>query len=305
MNVQITDINETRKTLTVTLDKGEVDGEYQALLGQYTKQVSLPGFRPGKAPAAMVAKRFGKELKDEFKTKVIGKAYRDGLEQSKLEVLSLVDVEEGAIEPGLSAAIKLTVDVRPEFKLPDYTGIETQVQPAEPTAAEIDTMVEGLRAERADFKVADRAAAKSDYVRFGYAGTYEGKPLTELVGDKAIYASAPQTWEEVEGANEGLLPGVSLQLAGLKAGEKKTVTVTFPADFAAVPALAGKAVDYVIEVQEVRERVLPPMDEAFFKANQVENLDGLKEQIRANRSEERRVGKECPSKCRSRWSPYH
>ena len=282
MNVQITDINETRKTLTVTLDKGEVDGEYQELLGQYTKQVSLPGFRPGKAPAAMVAKRFGKELKDEFKNKVIGKAYRDGLDQSKLEVLTLVDVEEGAIEPGLSAAIKLTVDVRPEFKLPDYTGLETEVQSAEPTQAEIDTMIEGLRAERADFKVAERAAAKGDYVRFGYTGMLDGKPLSEVVGDKAIYASAPQTWEEVEGTNEGLLPGMSKQIAGLKAGDKKNVTVAFPAEFSAVPALAGKSAEYAIEVQEVRERVLPPMDEAFFKANRADNLEGLTTQIRAN-----------------------
>ena len=83
MNVQITDINETRKTLTVTLDKGEVDGEYNTILGEFTKQVSLPGFRPGKAPAAMVAKRFGKELKDEFKQKVIGKANVDLEEKCK------------------------------------------------------------------------------------------------------------------------------------------------------------------------------------------------------------------------------
>ncbi|MFZ5494969.1 MAG: trigger factor [Verrucomicrobiota bacterium] len=297
MNVQITDINETRKTLTVTLDKGEVDGEYQNLLGEYTKQVSLPGFRPGKAPAAMVAKRFGKELKDEFKSKVIGKAYRDGLEQSKLEVLSLVDVEEGAIEPGLSAAIKLTVDVRPEIKLPEYIGLETQIEPTEPTDAEIDAVIEGLRAERADFKVAERPAAKGDYVRFGYTGSLDGKPLDEIVGDKKLYAAAPQTWEEVEGAHEGLLPGVSKQLAGLKAGDKKSVEVAFPADFAAVPALAGKTVAYAIEVQEIRERVLAPLDEAFFKANQVENLDGLKTQIRtslaarkdyANRAAQRR-----------------
>ena len=282
MNVQIADINETRKTLTVTLDKGEVDGEYQALLGQYTKQVSLPGFRPGKAPAAMVAKRFGKELKDEFKSKVIGKAYRDGLEQSKLEVLSLIDVEEGAIEPGLSAAIKLTVDVRPEFKLPEYVGLETEVQAAAPGDAEINKAIEELRAERADFKVADRAAAKGDYVRFGYTGTVDGQAMAEIVGDKAIYASAPQTWEEVEGANEGLLPGMSTQIAGLKAGDKKSVTITFPAEFGAVPALAGKAVSYAIEVQEVRERVLPEMDEAFFKANRADNLEGLTNQIRAN-----------------------
>ena len=282
MNVQITDINETRKTLTVTLDKGEVDGEYNAILGEFTKQVSLPGFRPGKAPAAMVAKRFGKELKDEFKNKVIGKAYRDGLDQSKLEVLSLVDVEEGSIEPGLSAAIKLTVDVRPEFKLPDYSGLTTEIAPTEPTEAEIDAVIEGLRAERADFKVAERAAAKGDYVRFGYTGTLDGKPLTEVVGDKGIYAAAPQTWEEVEGANEGLLPGVSKQIAGLKAGDKKDVSVAFPAEFAAVPALAGKTASYAIEVQEVRERVLPPMDEAFFKANQADDLAGLKSQVSTN-----------------------
>ena len=282
MNVQITDINETRKTLTVTLDKGEVDGEYNATLGAFAKQVSLPGFRPGKAPAAMVAKRFGKELKDEFKQKVIGKAYRDGLDQSKLEVLSLVDVEEGAIEPGLSAAIKLTVDVRPEFKLPDYHGIVTETRPTEPTDAEVDTVIEGLRAERADFKVAERAAAKSDYVRFGYAGTLGGKPLTEVVGDKAIYAAAPQTWEEVDGAHEGLLPGMSKQLTGLKAGDKRDTIVTFPAEFAAVPALAGKTATYAIEVQEVRERVLPPMDEVFFKANQADDLAGLKAQVATN-----------------------
>ncbi len=282
MNVQITDINETRKTLTVTLDKGEVDVEYNAILGEFTKQVNLPGFRPGKAPAAMVAKRYGKELKDEFKNKVIGKAYRDGLDQSKLEVLTLVEVEEGAIEPGLSAAIKLTVDVRPEFQLPEYTGLETEIQPVEPTEAEIDTMIEGLRAERADFKVAERAAAKGDYVRFGYEGSLDGKPLTDVVGDKAIYASAPQTWEEVEGANEGLLPGMSKEISGLKAGDKKTVAIIFPADFAAVPALAGKVVSYAIEVQEVRERVLPPMDEAFFKANQADDLAALKSQIRSN-----------------------
>jgi trigger factor len=284
VNVQITDINETRKTLTVTLDKGEVDGEYQSLLGEFTRQVRLPGFRPGKAPVAMVAARFGKELKEELKSKVVGRAYREGLEQSKLEVLSLVDIEEGAIEAGLSAAIKLTVDVRPDIKLPEYTGLETEVEPTEPTDAEIEGVIEGLRAERADFKVAERPAAKGDYVRFGYTGSLDGKPLDELVGDKKIYAAAPQTWEEVEGVNEGLLPGVSKQLAGLKAGDRKTVEVVFPAGFAAVPALAGKAVSYALEVQEIRERVLAPLDETFFKSHQVENLDGLKAQVRANLS---------------------
>ncbi|HVU17675.1 MAG TPA: trigger factor [Candidatus Didemnitutus sp.] len=280
MNVQTTDINETRKALTVTLDKGEVDGEYKNVLGQFTQQASLPGFRPGRAPANLIERKFGKELREEFKGRVVSKAYREGLEQSKLDVVSLVEVEEGAVEPGTSAAIKLTVDIRPEFTVPEYNGIPTELPTTEPTDAEIDAIIEGLRTDRADFKVADRPAAKGDYVRFGYEGTLDGKPLTDVVGDKALYAKAPQTWEEVEGANEGVLPGVSKQIAGLKAGDKSTVTVTFPADFAPVPALAGKTVSYAIDVQEVRARELPPLDEKFFKDNQVENLDGLKEQVK-------------------------
>ncbi len=285
MNVQINDLSDTRKTLTVTLDKGEVDTEYQSILGEFQKQVRLPGFRPGKAPVAMVEKRYAKELGEEFKGRVISRAYRQGLDESKLDVLSLVNVEEGEVKPGLSAAITLTLDVRPQFELPEYTGLATEVQPTEPTDAEVDAVIENLRAERADFKVAERAAAKGDYVRFGYEGTLDGKPLAEVVGDKGIYAKAPQTWEEVEGANEGLLPGVSKQIAGLAKGDKKTVEVTFPADFAAVPALAGKTASYTIEVQEVRERALPPVDEAFLKAHQVESLDALKAQIKASLSQ--------------------
>ena len=123
---------------------------------------------------------------------MIGKAYRDGLEQSKLEVLSLVDVEEGTIEPGLSAAIK-THGRCPSrnFTLPDYTGLETEIQSTEPTDAEVDSVIEGLRAERADFKVAERAAAKGDYVRFGYDGTLDGKPLAEIVGRQGHLRQGP------------------------------------------------------------------------------------------------------------------
>lgn len=280
MNVQIADINETRKALTVTLDTTEVDAEHKAVVGEFTRQVRLPGFRPGKAPAQLVTKRFAKEIQDEFRSKVVGRAYREGLEQSKLDVLGLINVEQGAIEPGVSAAIKLTVDVRPDFQLPEYSGLKMEIKPTDPTEAEIDAIIEGMRAERADFKVAERASQKGDYVRFGYEGSLDGQPLGDIVGDKAIYAKAPQTWEEVEGANQGLLPGMAKQLAGVKAGDKKDVDIAFPAEFSAVPALAGKTVRYAIEVQEVRERVLPALDEAFFKASQVEGLDQLKERIK-------------------------
>lgn len=282
MNVQLNSVSDTRKSLVITLDKSEVDAEHQAVVAEFVKLARLPGFRPGKAPAAMVTKRYAKDIADEFKQKVVAKAYRAGLEEQKLEVLNLVNVEPGTIEAGLSAAVTLTVDVRPEFPVPDYVGLPTEVASTESTDAEVDAVIEGMRSERAEFKVAERAAQKSDYVKLAYEGTVEGKPIVELVPDKQIYGKVPQTWEEVEGAQEGVIPGLGKQLAGLKPGDKQTVTINFPAEFAAAPALAGKTASYAIEIQEIRERVLPPMDEAFFKSQQVDDLEGLKASVRNN-----------------------
>src|SRR5690606_12975196 len=223
----------------------------------------LPGCRPGKATAAMVQKRFSKEIQDEFRQKVVAKAYKSAMDQAKLDVLTIVDVEEGELNPDAAATVKVTVDIRPDFELPEYEGLPTQVEPTTVSDEEIDRVIENMRAERADFRVAERAAQKGDYVKLAYEGKVGDQPILEIAPDKQIYGKVPQTWEEVEGEQEGLIPGLGKQLAGLKAGDTKDITITFPAEFAPVPALAGKTATYSVNVQEVRERVLPPMDEEF------------------------------------------
>jgi trigger factor len=282
VNVQLSPVSDSRKNLVVTLDKEEVDSEHKAVLGEYVRQARLPGFRPGKAPEALVIKRFSKEIAEELKHKVVTKAYRGALEKEKLDVLNVVNVVEGTIERGVAAAITVTVDVRPEFTLPDYSGIPTTVAPVEPTDAEVDNIIQALRSERADFKAAERPAAKGDYVKLSYEGSVDGGKISEIAGDKQLYAKVPQTWEEVEGANEGIIPGLGKHLAGVSKGDKKTVSIVFPANFQPVPALSGKTADYALEIQEVRERALPALDEAFFKAHQVDDLEGLKGQVRTN-----------------------
>ncbi len=282
MNVQLSPVSDSRKNLVVTLDKDEVDTEHKAVLGEYVRQARLPGFRPGKAPAALVIKRFSKEIAEELKQKVVTKAYRGALEKEKLDVLNVVSVDEGKIEQGVPAAITVTVDVRPEFTLPEYVGIPTTIAPVEPTEAEIDGIIQALRSERADFKAAERPAAKGDYVKLSYEGTVDGGPISAIAGEKQLYAKVPQTWEEVEGANEGIIPGLGKQISGVSKGDKKTVSITFPGNFQAVPALSGKTAEYAIEIQEVRERILPELDAAFFKAHQVDDLEGLKSQVRTN-----------------------
>jgi trigger factor len=282
VNVQLNSLSATRKSLTVAFDVSEIDAEHQASVGEVAKLARIPGFRPGKAPATIVAKRFGKEIAEDFKQKVVTKAYRSALDQEKLDVINVVKVEEGTIAAGSPATITITLDVRPEFAVPDLSNLTTEVAPTEPTEAEVEKVIEGLRSERADFKPADRAAQKGDFVKLSYEGKVDGQPIVELVPEKQLYGKVPQTWEEVEGANEGVIPGLGQQLAGLKVGEKRDVTVTFPAEFAAVPALAGKTAVYAVELLEVRERVLPALDAEFFKAQQVDDLAGLQAQVRNN-----------------------
>jgi trigger factor len=282
VNIQLSPVSDSRKNLVVTLDKEEVDTEHKAVLGEYVRQARLPGFRPGKAPAALVVKRFSKEIAEELKQKVVTKAYRGALEKEKLDVLNVVSVDEGKIEQGVAAAITVTVDVRPEFTLPDYTGIPTTIAPVDPTDAEVDSIIQALRSERADFKAAERPAAKGDYVKLSYEGTVDGAMLSEIAGDKQLYAKVPQTWEEVEGANEGIIPGLGKQLAGVSKGDKKNVSIVFPSNFQPLPALSGKTAEYALEILEVRERVLPELDAAFFKTHHVDDLEGLKGQVRTN-----------------------
>jgi trigger factor len=287
VNVQLNNVSDTRKSLVVTLDKSEVDTEHQAVVGEFTKQARIPGFRPGKAPAAMVTKRFQKDITEEFKQKVVAKAYRSALEKEKLDVLNIVNVEEGTIAPGAEVSVTVTVDVRPEFTLPEYNGIPTEVDPTDASDAEIDNVVQGLRSERADFKVAERPSQKGDYLKLSYEGSVDGKPIAEIAPEKQLYAKVPQTWEEVEGVNEGVIPGLGKELAGLSKGDKKTVSISFPADFAAVPELAGKTASYAVEILEVRERILPELNEEFFKSQNATDLESLRTQIKTNLQQQR------------------
>ena len=196
--------------------------------------------------------------------------------------LPCVSADEGTIAQGSAAAITVTVDVRPDFKLPEYVGIPTKTEPVDPTDAEIDSVVEGLRSEGADFKPTDRAAVKGDYIKLAYEGSVDGGKIADIAGDKQLYAKVPQTWEEVEGPNEGIIPGLGKHLAGVAKGDKRTVPVTFPANFQPVPALSGKTAEYALEILEVRERVLPELNAEFFKARRVDDLEGLRSQVRSS-----------------------
>lgn len=278
MKIELKDLSETRKQLVVAFEAAEVDQELNRVTGDYAKHARIPGFRPGKAPAAVVRRRFEKEIAADFKQAVVTKAYRDGLKETGVDVVNIVDVPEVPVLAGLPVEIAITIEVQPKFDLPEYVGLPIKSSDTTVKDEEVETTIEGIRRERAEFKTVERAAALGDYVKFGFEGRIGDQKIAELVTDRPIYASMPSTWEEA-GAKEGLLPGVGEQLIGLKAGDARDIEVTFPEKFP-VAALEGKQATYAVTVQEVRERVLPAIDEAFLKLQGVESVDLLREQIR-------------------------
>ena len=278
--------------MIVSFTQDEVAAEHKSVLAEYIKHVQLPGFRPGKAPVALIQRHYGKNITEQFKQRLTSKACENGLKETKLDVLAITNLQAGDITPDADATITMTFDIRPDFELPDYNDLPTGIAPATPTDSEIDSLINILRSEQAKFEVSPGPAKKGDYIKLSYEGSLDGRPLAEIVGDKQIYAKVPTTWEEAGGENEGVIPGLGQHLAGMMPGDKKTVPATYPSPFDSVPALAGQTVSYDIEVQEIRARELAALDDAFFKTQHVENLEALRarvgESIRARKEHENR-----------------
>ena len=283
MNVTVNDISETRKSLLVTVDAEEIAAEEKGVLKTIAKQARIPGFRPGKAPEKVVRQRYRKELQEELNRAVSQKVYKNAVDESKLEVYSLVEFGKQDDYKAEETTVEITVDVTPTFELPSYKGIETTPPSTDVTDAEVDEAIERLRRERADFVEVERAANSGDYVRLSYEGSLDGAPLSEKLGDEGrlrVWGKAENTWEEA-GTDEAKrygVPAIVDGIVGMSAGEEKTVEQTLAEDFP-VEELRGKVASYSIKVEEVRERKLPEIDEAFLKGFQVETLEELKDSL--------------------------
>ncbi|MGJ3242903.1 MAG: trigger factor [Opitutales bacterium] len=281
MKVTTEDVSPTRKILTVAIDAEEITAEESQVVQEFASQAKLPGFRPGKAPAKLVRSKFGKDIREEVNRKVTSHAYEFALKETDVKLFSVINLEGDELKIGEPGELKFTLDVEPEFEVPAYKGLTVEVEPVEVTDEEVHQAIEDLRNQRADYKEVDRAAEKGDYVRCAYTGKIGDALIADLAPDASMYGTQHATWEEA-GAEDA--PGVKAVvdgLVGMAKGDRKTVEMTFPEDIEH-EALRGKTATYDIEVTEVREKVLPEMDEAFLKSLQAESLEELKENFHEN-----------------------
>jgi trigger factor len=278
MNITVEDIAPCKKRLKIEVPANRVQQAYDRVTDDFQKEARIPGFRPGHAPRGVVLKKFQKDIASETQRTLVPEAYQEAVSEKKLRVVSAPEIEDLKYQPGLSLSFSTLVDLAPEFKLPEYKGLVLKKQETED--ADVDKMLQNLADQRAQFEDApDRPLAMEDFAVISYTGTMDGKPLLELVSEAKNLAENPKFWLWMR--PEGFLPKFAEQLVGLNKGEKRTVSVEFPADFAQ-PALAGKTAQYEVELKEIKIKHAPALDDAFAQDVAKLNLAELKTRVREN-----------------------
>lgn len=286
MNVTVENLGPCKKLLRVELDVAAVDAAFDSVTKEYQRHAQLPGFRPGKAPRDLVVKSFGPRIEEEVKKKLIPDSYQKALEQEKIRAAVYPDIEEIQFGRGQTLQFAATVETQPEFELPEYKGLHVKRETVIVTDADVDKALNVLREQRTDYKDVTRPVAAGDIAVVNYTGTCDGKPITETAPTARGLTEQKAFWLRCEAGQ--FIPGFTEQLHGLNAGEKRTVNVDFPADFVSAQ-LVGKKGVYEVELVQVKERVLPELNDDFAKSFGAESLEklraGIQQDLAADRNE--------------------
>jgi trigger factor len=249
-------------TLQIELPPEEVSKEWDAIANSFARFAKIPGYRPGKAPRAVIEKRFRKEIQDELTKKLVSKSYHEAIEQEQLRVASLANIEDVQVGEDKSMRFRATVVTAPEFELPEYKNIPVQLPETNVSESEIDVAIERLRDQSADFvDILERGLEMGDFAIIDFEGSSDGKPISEI---------APQASKNLHGgkkfwlhlASDNFLPKFCEQMGEQRPSETRTVIVDFAVDFP-VKELAGKQANYNVTVREIKQKVLPALNDAF------------------------------------------
>ena len=262
MQVEVESLPNCITALHVEVPSDRVNQERQTILRDYQGAARLPGYRPGKAPKNLVETRYKKEIADELQRKLVSTVTKEAVAEKKLRVLSYGDVEQ--VEVGQDNTLRFTAKVvtAPEFELPTYQGLAVKVPPTEVTDADVDKALNALRQRLADFTdITDRGLEMGDFCVLDFAGRLEGQPLSEVVPDAPKELAGKENfWIKL--GPQTLLPGFSEALLGSKPDETRDFTLDVPEDFP-IEALRTKKVEYTVKVRELKQQVLPELDDAF------------------------------------------
>ena len=263
MNVVVETLPNCITTLKVEVDPEKVSKVWNDVAGTYTKLARIPGYRVGKAPKAIIEKKFHKEIREELEKKLLSEACKEAIQEKGIKVLSLTQVEDVEIADDKTMKFTATLVTRPDFQLPVYKGLVVPLRSTDVTEEEIDESLNQLREQGADFVDVkeDRGAQMEDFVVIDYRGTIDGAPVSE----KFPQAGAPLSGNDdfwIHMVHEAFFPGFSEALVGAKPGETRNFEIEVPAEFP-VEGLPGQKIHYSVTIKQIKEKVLPALDDAF------------------------------------------
>jgi trigger factor len=262
MNVQVEALPNCLATLRVDLPPEAVKSVRDNITREYTSQAKLPGYRPGKAPAAVVERKFQKEIREELERKLLSDSTRAAITEKHLRVLQVQNVEEVEFAPDQSMHFTATLITEPEFELPEYKKIPVTVPAAEVSEADVDKSIENLRNQAATFDdITGRGLEMEDYAVIDYTGTADGKPVSEVY-PKAGKPLTTNTGFWVRMTPESFLPGFSEALMGAVLEETREFDLTVPQDFV-LTEMTGKIIHYSVTVRGLKSKTLPELNDAF------------------------------------------
>jgi trigger factor len=279
MQVSVETISGLERRMTVGIPAERIENEVNKRLQQTASRARVDGFRPGKVPMSVIRKRFAGSARQEVIGEVIQASFYEAIMQEKLNPAGAPSVEPKQVEQGKDFEYVATFEVYPEVTLGDFSAITVERLDSDVTDADLDKMLEILRKQNTQFEAVEREAQNEDQLTVDFTGRIDGE---------AFPGGTASNTQVVLGSGR-MIPGFEEGLVGAKAGESRTLNVTFPEDYQNLE-LAGKAAEFEVMVHAVKAPVLPELDEAFFAKFGVEagGIDEFRAEVRKNMERELR-----------------
>ncbi len=272
MQVTVNEVGVLTKKLKIVLPEEEVTKELDAGFRKIKNEARIKGFRRGKVPRHILEQTYGHQVRAEVAEKLVQATYFDALEKEKLDVVAHPEIKTPVFEEDGSFSYEAEVDTRPQFELQDYKGMDIEKEQITVTDAEIDAAIDGLRREVAPLRsVEDRAVQERDIVIADFDGFHEGEQLKQVHGENVnVDVGTGRHGQEFEN-----------KLIGMQKGEEASVEVDFEAD-SPNPLLAGKKIEFKVRVNDIKERVLPELDDEFARdvGEDFDSLSALRQHIK-------------------------
>ena len=272
MDVKVEELNGLTRKVTITLPADEVQGKIEKAYAKLQKEAKMKGFRRGKVPRSVIVKNYKPQVEAEVGEKLVQETYFDIIEKQDFDPVVHPEIDEPAFNDDGSFTYVAKVDVRPDFELGEYKGLEIEDVDTSVEEAAVDFELKRIQREMAALKnVEDRAVAMDDVVVIDYQGYHKGNPMKQVKNEDFT----------VDVGKGQMDPEFEAKLIGMKRGEEASHEVEFPEKHPN-PILAGKKVEFRIKVKDLKERVLAEIDDEFAKDvnEKFETLDDLKSMIK-------------------------